>query len=1095
MANTNPRGIHVSPGIYQAEQEITFAVKSLGITTLGLVGETQRGPAFTPVAVENWRDFQSVFGGTSPEKFKDTLYPKYELPYIAKSYLSESNQLQVCRVLGLSGYNAGPAWVITLNGSGDYNGSVLAVIRSRGYYDEYYKPKGSGANDDCGCVSNTQRDYQRFYVGEGDDPKCDDKKGSTFPRRFDMASSIMLDEYMPINSMGNECIGYKIDGDENGSKNGGSYFVSTAADYGKFNIKVKLSSDFTKVVKAEPAVERDATSNDYDYVYAVSMNPQDSDYILKVLGENNTDATCPIYVESLYDVAFKQGIFSGNVFGINATLVPVVPALVSDYCRIEPVNDIMIKPENALTRSDIGKRFLADAKSKTERITYHNESNGKVVLDSKATLPIVEVGSVYIVKQVTESTGKRKYVYVDTHDVLVYKADITKEGFIDSDVRHESGLVKVNSDGLYYRANAASITDVVPVTFDMNNYKSPYRFASTPWFVSDVKGDYNHIEVNRLFRFHTISDGNHANREIKISIENIMPETGMFDVVVRDINDADESIMPLERFVKCNLVPGTNNFIGFKIGTANGDYETVSKYITVELYEPNDGIVRQNSVPCGFLGYPHGFVNGYDIASPNPNTLKKPLLKYNCDYDEDIKARKQYFGLSSMVGVDIDAFTFKGIAANIEVPDHLTNGFHLDSRLNSENYDNHTVNISVDGDKGYQFDTVSSNARTFIYDGNPIIASEADMSTCIFNNPKLRKFTTYFYGGFDGWDAYRLSRTNTDNFKMTKYRGEYNDLSGEGYAFDKIPDPQALGLTSNGITSDFYAYLAGYRQFSNPEAVDINLFATPGIDLINNTLLAKEVIEMIEEERADSLYVATLPDKPLGATDYVDEMYTADDIVYELEDTDIDSNYTCVFYPWVKYFDADNNQFIYLPVTKDVVRNMAQTDNQSYPWFAPAGLERGDVNCVRAHYVTRLSDEDTLYANRINPVKTFASDGVKIWGQKNLQVEEGQLNRIAVRRLLLRMRKLVSIACLSLIFSPNDAQTKQSLQSLITPIMDNIKSNRGISDYRIEITSSTATLEDRRELRARILFKPYAALEYISLTFGITPEGVSFDDI
>ena len=104
----NARGIHVSPGIYTREIDMTYAVRSLGITTLGLAGETLRGPAFQPMDISNWREFQEVFGGTSTEKFKGSQYPKYELPYIAKSYLSESEQLKVVRVLGLSGYK--PCW-------------------------------------------------------------------------------------------------------------------------------------------------------------------------------------------------------------------------------------------------------------------------------------------------------------------------------------------------------------------------------------------------------------------------------------------------------------------------------------------------------------------------------------------------------------------------------------------------------------------------------------------------------------------------------------------------------------------------------------------------------------------------------------------------------------------------------------------------------------------------------------------------------------------------------------------------------------------------------------------------------------------------
>ena len=47
--NVNPRGVHVSPGIYTNELELTYAAKSLGITTLGVVGETVKGPAFQPI--------------------------------------------------------------------------------------------------------------------------------------------------------------------------------------------------------------------------------------------------------------------------------------------------------------------------------------------------------------------------------------------------------------------------------------------------------------------------------------------------------------------------------------------------------------------------------------------------------------------------------------------------------------------------------------------------------------------------------------------------------------------------------------------------------------------------------------------------------------------------------------------------------------------------------------------------------------------------------------------------------------------------------------------------------------------------------------
>jgi len=110
MATSNK--VFVSPGVYTSERDLSFVAQSVGVTTLGIVGETLRGPAFEPIFVTSFDEFQALFGGTSPEKFVNTQIPKYEAAYIAKSYLQQSNQLFVTRVLGLSGYDAGPSWSI-----------------------------------------------------------------------------------------------------------------------------------------------------------------------------------------------------------------------------------------------------------------------------------------------------------------------------------------------------------------------------------------------------------------------------------------------------------------------------------------------------------------------------------------------------------------------------------------------------------------------------------------------------------------------------------------------------------------------------------------------------------------------------------------------------------------------------------------------------------------------------------------------------------------------------------------------------------------------------------------------------------------------
>ena len=113
--------VFVSPGVYTSEVDLSFVAQSVGVTTLGIVGETVKGPAFEPIFITSYDEFSTYFGGTNPEKFVNTQIPKYEAAYIAKAYLQQSNQLFVTRILGLSGYDAGPSWSISTVANVDVN--------------------------------------------------------------------------------------------------------------------------------------------------------------------------------------------------------------------------------------------------------------------------------------------------------------------------------------------------------------------------------------------------------------------------------------------------------------------------------------------------------------------------------------------------------------------------------------------------------------------------------------------------------------------------------------------------------------------------------------------------------------------------------------------------------------------------------------------------------------------------------------------------------------------------------------------------------------------------------------------------------------
>jgi phage tail sheath protein FI len=224
------------------------------------------------------------------------------------------------------------------------------------------------------------------------------------------------------------------------------------------------------------------------------------------------------------------------------------------------------------------------------------------------------------------------------------------------------------------------------------------------------------------------------------------------------------------------------------------------------------------------------------------------------------------------------------------------------------------------------------------------------------------------------------------------------------------------------------------------------------------------------------------------------EIVSAEDIVDFLDLADIDSNYTATYWPWIQSRDTENNVNVWLPPTYEVVRNIALTDNVSFPWFASAGYTRGLTNAIQARVKLTDEDRDVLYEGRINPMATFADQGVVIWGNKNLQIKDSALDRLNVRRLLLQARKLISAVAVRLLFEQNDQVVRNQFLNLVNPILDNIRKERGLVDFKVVLSDDPEEI-DRNELRGRVFIKPIPSLEFVLIDFTVTSTGASFDDI
>tara|TARA_R110000851_G_scaffold48370_11_gene117036 strand:+ start:2704 stop:6057 length:3354 start_codon:yes stop_codon:yes gene_type:complete len=1115
---SNSNRVFVSPGVYTSEKDLSFVSQSVGVTTLGLVGETLRGPAFEPIFISSYGDFSTYFGGVSPEKYTGSQIPKYELGYIAKAYLQQSNQLFVTRILGYSGYDAGPSWsILTL---GDIDCNTLSHICSSGTTAQCCGGV-TGASPTCGSELTSAVDMwsdsstlkytdnaggdiidaiitaeTNDFLGDRMDNVIELYNGSTTTLRKDI--NLMFD--MHVSSLvglwtgaGQTIIGTSrafIYGCNNFTDCGSTINYPSGATPVYGELSGRTSDRLSSFCSDKCDDKNDSwTYNFFDYNESTKIYEGKS--VTVTISDAEGQATADRFTSEIQ-------VYTCSVTG-------------QTYCEYHDQVIATFRSRGESTLTSGGPIYsvtgTTDVNFDCTGSTWSQVTNDPFANFGIKTLDALGNDKIFEVSMNESSKTYVKKVFgIQPFDRDGVEVPVFVEEAYPKMLTHywKKGYVRGLRCQLLALPSFREATNTNTIAF----YQEQWQTPSTPWLVSELRG----FKVDQLFRFITIPDGNAANRAVKLSITNISFDRREFDILVRDFYDTDERPLVLEKYSRCSMNPSVNSYVGKKIGTSDSMYELNSRYIMLEMnpdIEMDDNL--WDTLPCGFEGYQfRQYAN-----RKNPTILYKEKydtpgeIIYNPPFGSSTgsnvvmsggdKLRKTYLGISDTRGIDSDFFEYHGKQApNDKCADSsgndwpcLTQGFHLDMNANclyTQGELCKTINC------GCAAGGPTGTTDQFIV-GNSSFSSEPSLNTDPYFKLSSRKFTVAPYGGFDGWDIYRKTRSNGDLYRrgQTGYLNgacittEYPNASGDG-SFKPIG-------TLNGST-DYYAYLDGIQTFSNPEAVNINIFATPGIDYVNNSNLAEETIEMIETDRADSLYVTTTPDYNMFVATPSDpnSVISPSNAVNNLETVGIDSNYTATYYPWVLNNDTENNVRLFIPPTYEVMRNIALTDNISFPWFASAGYTRGIVNAVKARKKLTLDERDTLYQGRINPIATYSDSGTIIWGNKTLQVKASALDRINVRRLLLQARKLISAVAVRLLFEQNDEQVRNEFLDLVNPILDSIRRERGLTDFRV-VLSDDPQLIDQNTLEGKIYVKPTRSLEFISVEFLITPTGASFENI
>ena len=302
--------------------------------------------------------------------------------------------------------------------------------------------------------------------------------------------------------------------------------------------------------------------------------------------------------------------------------------------------------------------------------------------------------------------------------------------------------------------------------------------------------------------------------------------------------------------------------------------------------------------------------------------------------------------------------------------------------------------------------------------------------------------------------------------------------------------------SNGGMTATLANLITAYEKFTNKdeEAVDF-LIMGPGLSNKNesqakaNKLISlansrKDCMACIGPHRADVVNVSNTTTQTTNLINFFSPLTSSSYAVF-------DSGYKYVY-------DRFNDTFRYIPCNGDVAGLMVRTNITSYPWFSPAGQQRGVINnAVKLAYNPTKAQRDQLYPLRINSIITKPGVGTVLFGDKTALNYASAFDRINVRRLFLTVEQALEKAAEAQLFEINDELTRANFRNIVEPYLRDIEAKRGLYGFLVicDTTNNTPDVIDNNEFRADIFLKPAKSINYITLTFVATRTGVSFEEV
>jgi len=373
----------------------------------------------------------------------------------------------------------------------------------------------------------------------------------------------------------------------------------------------------------------------------------------------------------------------------------------------------------------------------------------------------------------------------------------------------------------------------------------------------------------------------------------------------------------------------------------------------------------------------------------------------------------------------------------------------------------------------------------------------------------IADFSQYIYSGYNpsqAEDAYHATVPVATGFStsFTKYtigQGLWGQ-NAQGVTFSALGNVTytlSAGVdysSAGGMQADLGSISAAYDLFANKDEIEIDyLLNGPGlVDESQSQAKANKLIA-VAESRKDC--VAVISPHRAGVIDITNTDTQTDNVIRFF--SPITSSSYAIFDSGYKYtYDRFNNTFRYIPCNGDIAGLMSRTNITGFPWFSPAGQQRGVLNnAIKLAYNPSKAQRDVLYTARVNAIVNQPGIGVLLFGDKTALSYPSAFDRINVRRLFLTVEQALERSAQAQLFELNDQTTRSNFVNIVEPYLRDVQAKRGIYDFVVicDESNNTPDVIDNNEFRADIFLKPTKSINYVTLTFVATRTGVSFEEV